>query len=223
MLNVRFWMLNWLQSTIYFVYWRCASNLTLRRKLKTTLRNIVQIIPILVFCCIGSYLFYFRIPGNHTFTDNDLVFSALLYGLFILFGIGLTLYSFFQIIKAHQVKLRRGVMIFTIGFLIVVLLPREFIVWTFLGEKKIEYNALKTNDSNYISVTLQLHENNSFVSSSSNFNLTEEKIGNYKLTDKSLCLTFENEKSKLIGTRFEITNDTMYCLDCDFEIKLLKQ
>jgi hypothetical protein len=104
---------------------------------------------ILVFGFVGSLLFHFKFPGNQTFTDNDVVILSMFYGLFIFIGIGLTLNSFLFILKNHWKKFRIGVMIFAIGFLIVVFVPRELVVWTLYGEQKSEFTSVNTNESDY--------------------------------------------------------------------------
>lgn len=172
---------------------------------------------------IGSLLFYSRIPGNNTFTDNDGLPIAMGYGIFLLIGIGLVLNSYYFIIKNHLKKIRIGILVLVIGGIIMVLIPREFLIYTFLGNQKSELISVNTKETDYIWVDMKFYENDTFLCSSTNFNLTVENIGKYKLTNSSLHLTYENEQSKFLGTTFQIENDTLYCLDCNTALRLVKK
>lgn len=191
------------------------------RKLKTVLRITSQSFLIVIFCLAGFALFHFRLPGNHTFTDNDAAPIALVYGVFIIIGIGLVTNAFFFILKKHWKKFRISVMVFVIGCLIAVYIPREWIIWTLVGNETSEFTSVNTNEPYDIWVNLKLFENNKFLCSSSNIHLTVENIGTYELTNTSLNLKFENEKSKFMGTTFKIVNDTLHCLDCNTNVQLI--
>lgn len=192
------------------------------------LRIIGQSILILVFGLAGSLLFEFRIPGHQTFTDNDAGPLAFVYGVFIIIGFGLLLNSL--IFKNHWSKFRIGVMIFVIGFGLAVFLPRNVIKWSFFGEKKMEFTSIENPD--FIWVKLELYKNNDFLCSTSDGGeMTIENLGRYELKNNNLKLSFKNEISKHvikhyktlsnnIGTEYKISNDTLFCVDCEKEIKL---
>ena len=192
------------------------------KKLTNTLRIIGQSILILVFGLAGGLLLEFKIPGHRTFTDNDAGVLAMVYGIFIIIGLGLILNSFIFKLKNHWKKFRVGVLVFVLGFAITVFIPRDFIIWTFLGNKESEFISVNENEFDYVWVKLELFKNNKFLCSSSNIELTVENIGKYELTEKSINLIFENEKSDFIGTKFEIIKDTVYCVNCKNAIKLIK-
>ena len=196
------------------------------------LRIIGQSILILVFGLAGGLLFEFRIPGHHTFTDNDAGPLSLVYGIFIIIGLGLLLNSLIFKLKSHWSKFRIGVMIFVIGFGLAVFLPRDIIKWTYFGEKEMEFTSIENDD--FIWVRLQLYKNNDFLCSTSHGGeMTEETLGEYKLKNNVLELHLKNEISehtkkgyhtlyKNIGTKYRVSNDTLVCLDCEKEIKLKK-
>jgi len=201
-------------------------------KLINVFRIVGQLILISIFGLSGGLLVHFRIPGNNTFTDNDAGPLALVYGIFIIIGLGLLLNSGIFKLKDHWPKYRLGVMIFIIGFGLSVFLPRDVIKWTFFGEKKMEFTSLKNPDS--IWVRLELYKNNDFLCSTSHGGqMTVEYLGKYEIKNDYLNLSFKNEipehvkkyyktLSNNIGTNYKMSNDTLYCIDCEKEIKLKK-
>lgn len=196
------------------------------------IRIIGQALLVVVFGLAGGLLFVFRIPGHQTFTDNDAGPLALIYGIFIIIGLGLLLNSIIFKIKNHWSKLRIGIMIFVIGFGLAVFLPREVIKWIFLGEKKMEFTSLE--NPKFIWVKLELYKNNQFLcSTSEGGEMTVENLGKYELENNSLNLIFENKISghvkkyyktlyKNIGTNYQLLNDTLICIDCENDIILKK-
>jgi hypothetical protein len=180
----------------------------------------------------GCLLVYFRIPGNNTFTDNDAGPLALVYGIFLIIGIGLLLNSLIFKKKNHWIKYRNGIIVFVIGFGVLVFIPRDVIKWTFFGGKKMEFISIKNPD--FIWIKLELYKNNDFLCSTSHRGeMTEETLGEYKLNNNVLELHLKNEVSENtkknyqtlyenIGTKYQILNDTLICLDCEKEIKLKK-
>ena len=204
----------------------------MNKKLTSIVRIIGQLISISIFGLAGGSLFHFRIPGNNTFTDDDTGPLALFYGIFIIIGIGLLLNSLIFKQKNHWKKYRIGVLIFVIGFGLLVFVPRDIIKWTFFGRKKMEFTSIKNPD--FIWVKLELYKNNDFLCSTSlGGEMTEETLGNYKLKDNVLELQLKKEISehtkngyqtlyKNIGTKYRLSNDTLVCLDCEKEIKLKK-
>jgi hypothetical protein len=132
----------------------------------------------------------------------------------------------------HWKKFRIGVLIFVICFGLAVFLPRDVIKWTFFGEKKMEFTSIKNSD--FIWVKLELYKNKDFLCSTSHAaEMTEETLGQYTLKNNILELHLKNEISKHtkngyqtlyenIGTKYQILNDTLICLDCEYEIKLKK-
>ena len=204
----------------------------MNNKLINVIRIIGQLISISIFGLVGGLLFYFRIPGNETFTDNDAGPLALVYGIFIIIGIGLLLNSLIFKQKNHWKKYRTGVLVFVIGFGVLVFIPRNVIKWTFFGEKKMEFTSIKNPE--FIWVKLELYKNNDFLCSTSHGGeMTVENIGKYELKNDNLNLFFKNETSEHIkkyyktltnniGTNYRILNDTLICIDCEKEIKLEK-
>jgi hypothetical protein len=190
--------------------------------LELIVRIIGQLLTIFVFVFSGVGLFHFRLPGNHSFTDNDLAVSAILYAIFFMTGIGLIVNSFFFIIKSHWKKYRVGVLAFVFGCILAIVVPRQFIFWIAFGKQESEFVTVDVDNSSDVMIQLKLFKNNKFVSTSTNFHLTKENIGTYIKSDTLLRLTFPNEKSQLIGTKFKIQNDTLYCEDCSSEITLIK-
>lgn len=85
------------------------------KKVRNVIQFVGQLISILIFGLTGGLLFHFRIPGNKTFTDNDAGPIALVYGIFIIMGIGLFLNSLIFIQKNHWSKYRIGVLVIIIG------------------------------------------------------------------------------------------------------------
>ena len=70
-------------------------------KLISIVRIIGQLISTSIFGLTGGLLFHFRIPGNRTFTDNDSGPLALVYGVFLIIGIGLIINSLIFKQKKH--------------------------------------------------------------------------------------------------------------------------
>ena len=204
----------------------------MNKKLISIIRIIGQLISVSIFGLVGGLLFHFRIPGNETFTDNDAGPLALVYGIFIIIGIGLLINSLIFKQKNHWKKYRIGVLIFVVGFGLAVFLPREIIKWTYFGGKEMEFTSIENPD--FIWVQLELYKNNDFLCSTSHGGeMTEETIGEYKLKNNVLELHLKNEISehtkkgyqtlyKNIGTKYRVSNDTLVCLDCEKEIKLKK-
>jgi hypothetical protein len=137
-------------------------------------------------------------------------------------GIGLIINSFFFLMKNHWKKYRIGILVFAFGFMMAVLLPRQLTIWIALGPQESEFTALDVDNSSDVSIQLELFENKKFLSTSTNFHRTEENIGTYTKRDALLHLTFHNKKSKLIGTKFKVQNDTLYCIDCSSVTTLVK-
>jgi hypothetical protein len=204
----------------------------MNKKLINIIRIIGQLISISIFGLAGGLLFYFRIPGNQTFTDDDSGALALVYGAFLIIGIGLIINSLVFKLKNHWKKYRIGLLIFVIGFGLTIFLPRDIIKWAFLSKKEMEFTSIENAD--FIWVRLELYKNNDFLSSTSHGGeMTEEILGEYKLKNNILELHLKNEISehtkkryqilyKNIGTRYRVSNDTLVCLDCEKEIKLKK-
>jgi len=204
----------------------------MNNKLLSIIRIIGQLISILIFGLAGGLLFEFRIPGHQTFTDNDSGIFGLVYIVFIIVGIGLLINSLIFKEKKHWRKYRIGVLIFVIGFGVLVFIPRNVIKWTFFGEKKMEFTSIKNPD--FIWVKLELYKNNDFLCSTSHAGeMTEETLGKYKLKNNLLELHLKNGISEHtkngyqtlyenIGTKYRILNDTLICIDCEKEIKLKK-
>ena len=204
----------------------------MNEKLISTIRIIGQLISVSIFGLVGGLLFHFRIPGNETFTDNDAGPLALVYGIFIIIGIGLLINSLIFKQKNHWKKYGIGLLIFVVGFELAVFLPREIIKWTYFGGKEMEFTSIENPD--FIWVQLELYKNNDFLCSTSHGGeMTEETIGEYKLKNNVLELHLKNEISehtkkgyptlyKNIGTKYRLSNDTLVCLDCEKEIKLKK-
>ena len=201
-------------------------------KLINIIRIIGQLISISIFGLTGGLLFHFRIPGNETFTDNDAGPLALVYGIFLIIGIGLLINSLVFKQKKHWEKYRIGVLIFIIGFGLAVFLPRDIIKWSYFGEKEMEFTSIENSD--FIWVKLELYKNNDFLCSTSHRGeMTEETLGKYELKQNVLELYLKNgisEHTKKgyqtlyenIGTKYRILNDTLICIDCEKEIKLKK-
>lgn len=204
----------------------------MNKKLRNLIRIIGQLISISIFGLAGGLLFHFRIPGNETFTDNDAGPLALVYGIFLIIGIGLLINSLIFKHKNHWKKYRTGIIVFVIGFGLLVFMPRDVIKWTFFGGKKMEFTSVKNPD--FIWVKLELYKNNDFLCSTSHGGeMTEETLGKYKLKDNVLELHLKNgisEHTKKgyqtlyenIGTKYRILNDTLICIDCEKEVKLKK-
>lgn len=133
-------------------------------QLLTALRIIGQFILILIFGLTGGFLFEFRIPGHHTFTDDDAGPLTLVYEIFIIVGFGLLLNSFIFKLNNHWSRFRIGVIVFVVGFGLAVFLPKNVVKWTFLGEKKMEFTSIENSD--FIWVKLELYQNNNFLYSS---------------------------------------------------------
>lgn len=201
-------------------------------KLIVVLRIIGQFISILIFGFAGGFLIHFKIPGNNTFTDDDAGALALVYGIFIIIGIGLILNSFVFKLKNHWGTFRIGVMIFVIGLSIAVFLPRDLIKWTYFGKKKMVFTSIE--NPSYIWVKLELYKKNDFLCTTSlGGEMTVENLGKYELKNNYLKLSFKNEISEHdkkyyktlyhnIGTNYIIIKDTLICKDCDSDIKLIK-
>ncbi|WP_370173696.1 hypothetical protein [Leeuwenhoekiella palythoae] len=204
----------------------------MNEKLISTIRIIGQLISVSIFGLVGSLLFHFRIPGNETYTDNDAGPLALVYGIFIIIGIGLLINSLILRQKNHWKKYRIGVLIFVVGFGLAVFLPRKIIKWTYLGGKEMEFTSIENPD--FIWVQLELYKNNYFLCSTSyGGEITIENLGEYEIKNNNLKLSFKNETSghvkkfyktlsENIGTNYRISNDTLICMDCEKEIKLKK-
>ena len=204
----------------------------MNKKLISIVRIIGQLISISIFGLAGGLLFHFRIPGNETFTDNDSGPLALVYGIFIIVGIGLLINSLILKQKNHWKKYRIGVLVIVIGFGLVIFLPRDIMKWTYFGKKEMEFTSIENAD--FIWVRLELYKNNDFLCSTSHGGeMTEETLGEYKLKNNVLELDLKNEISehtkngyqtlyKNIGTKYRVSNDTLVCLDCEKEIKLKK-
>ncbi len=204
----------------------------MNEKLISIVRIIGQLISTSIFGLAGGLLFHFRIPGNRTFTDNDSGPLALVYGVFLIIGIGLIINSLIFKQKKHWEKYRIGLLVFVIGFGFAVFLPRDIIKWTYFGKKEIEFTSIENTD--FIWVRLELYKNNDFLCSTSHGGeMTEETLGEYKLKNDVLELHLKNEISehtkkgyqtlyKNIGTKYRISNDSLLCLDCEKEIKLKK-
>ncbi|MDG5493221.1 hypothetical protein [Psychroserpens sp. SPM9] len=201
-------------------------------KLMNIIRIAGQLISVSIFALAGGLLVHFRIPGNRTFTDNDAGPLTLVYGIFLIIGIGLLLNSLIFKQKNHWKKYRAGIIVFVIGFGLLVFMPRDVIKWTFFGGKKMEFTSIKNPD--FIWVKLELYKNNDFLCSTSHGGeMTEETLGKYKLKDNVLELHLKNgisEHTKKgyqtlyenIGTKYRMLNDTLICIDCEKEIKLKK-
>ena len=199
-------------------------------KLIDVIRIVGQFISISIFGLAGGFLFHFRLPGNNTFTDNDAGPLALVFGIFLISGIGLLLNSLIFKQKNHWKIYRTVIIVFVIGFGLLVFMPRDVIKWTFFGGKKMEFTSIKNPD--FIWVKLELYKNNDFLCSTSyGGEMTEETLGKYKLKDNVLELHLKNGISehtkkgyqtlyKNIGTKYQILNDTLICIDCEKEIKL---
>ena len=204
----------------------------MNKKLINIIRIIGQLISISIFGLAGGLLVHFRIPGNRTFTDNDAGPLTLFYGIFLIIGIGLLLNSLIFRHKNHWKKYRTGIIVFVIGFGLLVFIPRDVIKWTFFGGKKMEFTSVRNSD--FIWVKLELYKNNDFLCSTSHGGeMTEETLGEYKLKNNVLELHLKNGISehtkkgyqtlyKNIGTKYQILNDTLICIDCEKEIKLKK-
>ena len=204
----------------------------MKQKLTNIIRIIGQLIFISIFGLAGGLLVHFRIPGNNTFTDNDAGPLALVYGIFLIIGIGLLINLLIFKQKNHWKKYRIGIMAFVIGFGLLVFIPRDVIKWTFFGGKKMEFTSIKNPD--FIWVKLELFKNNDFLCSTSHGGeMTEETLGEYKLKNNVLELHLKNgisEHTKKryqtlyenIGTKYRVIKDTLICLDCEKEIKLKK-
>ncbi|MFS4482269.1 hypothetical protein ACKGJY_04585 [Hyunsoonleella sp. 2307UL5-6] len=204
----------------------------MNKKLINIIRIVGQLISISIFVLVGGLLVHFRIPGNNTFTDNDAGPLALVYGIFLIIGIGLLLNSLIFKQKNHWKKYRTGIIVLVIGFGLLVFIPRDVVKWTFFGGKKLEFTSIKNPD--FIWVKLELYKNNDFLCSTSHGGeMTEETFGEYKLKNNVLELHLKNGISEHtknryktlyenIGTKYRILNDTLICMDCEKEIKLKK-
>jgi hypothetical protein len=204
----------------------------MNKKLTNIIRIVGQLISISIFVLVGGLLVHFRIPGNNTFTDNDAGPLALVYGIFLIIGIGLLLNSLIFKQKNHWKKYRTGIIVLVIGFGLLVFIPRDVIKWTFFGGKKMEFTSIKNSD--FIWVKLELYKNNDFLCSTSHGGeMTEETLGEYKLKNNVLELYLKNGISEHtknrsqtlyenIGTKYRILNDTLICMNCEKEIKLKK-
>ena len=96
----------------------------------------------------------------------------------------------------------------------------------------MEFTSIENAD--FIWVRLELYKNNDFLCSTSHGGeMTEETLGEYKIKNKVLELRLKNGISehtkkgymilyKNIGTEYRILNDTLICIDCEKEIKLIK-
>jgi hypothetical protein len=204
----------------------------MNKKLTNIIRIVGQLISISIFVLVGGLLVHFRIPGNNTFTDNDAGPLALVYGIFLIIGIGILLNSLIFKQKNHWKKYRTGIIVLVIGFGLLVFIPRDVIKWTFFGGKKMEFTSIKNSD--FIWVKLELYKNNDFLCSTSHGGeMTEETLGEYKLKNNVLELYLKNGISEHtknrsqtlyenIGTKYRILNDTLICMNCEKEIKLKK-
>ena len=86
----------------------------MNKKLTNIIRIVGQLISISIFVLVGGLLVHFRIPGNNTFTDNDAGPLALVYGIFLIIGIGLLLNSLIFKQKNHWKKYRTGIIVLVI-------------------------------------------------------------------------------------------------------------
>jgi energy-coupling factor transporter transmembrane protein EcfT len=192
------------------------------KKTGNFLRIIGQSIMLIAICLVGFCLIYPRIPGYNTSTDHDAGPWYFLYVTFIILTSAFLINTIIFLYKKHWKVYRLLVLSLITGLIISIFTPRKYILRLFLGEMKVEYRSVNTKNLKYYWIQIELFDNNNFLSSSSNYNLTIENIGKYELSEELLILQFENKQSDFMGKEFKINQDTLYCKDCKSEIKLIR-
>ncbi|SFQ19384.1 hypothetical protein SAMN05444277_106205 [Parafilimonas terrae] len=82
--------------------------------------------------------------------------------------------------------------------------------------KKI--NRIEGSDP--INVKITLFKNGKFIAYIYDISCKSENTGTYKQIDTLLTLEFEDQKSKYLGAKYKIENDSVKCLDCNLDLRL---
>lgn len=203
--------------------------------IKNITRIIGQSISIFIFSNMCLVFFEYKIPGNHTHTDDDAALIFCAYVIVLVLGIGLFINSIFYRRRNHWKYYRVLVMVYVLIVSATLLISREFVVRFYLGEKKVKYLSTGDYFPDMIRTKLVLYENNNFLCTSSyGGEITVETTGKYKKENDSLSLSFVNKEaahiekyyqtlSNNIGTRYGVQNDTLICLDCEIRMKLIQK
>lgn len=175
-----------------------------------------QIISVLLFLFLGSLLINMKILGNGAICDPEQIFLFGTWLIFISLGIGLLVNSWFFYLKGKWKKYRVGLIFIISIFLFLSIFLRQIIMIGY-GEGKF---LIERDDRIYVKI--KLYNNGDFFAYTYDLSCESENIGIYKLKGNILTLEFKNEKSEYLGTKYQIENNLVNCLDCKnkYELKI---
>lgn len=190
-----------------------------RKYLTTIIRNIFKIVgqflAVIFTGLLGILLTYEEIPGNESICDAgqaDYVFAWFLFSVFSFFLI-INSAIFYQ--KKNWVKYRI-IVISTFSLLLFLsLFIKSITFFIFYGNEKYVIERAKES---FELIDLKLYENKRFHSWTFDMGCQVGNVGTYTITDKRLTLKFEDVKSEYLGTRYQIENNNIKCLDCDNDL-----
>ncbi len=175
-----------------------------------------QIITISLALLFGTFLIYLKIPGNGALCDPEQIMYAGTWFVFILLVLGILINSLNNYVKGKWKSYRIVSITLIITLLISSIFTRNIVMAIYYGKEK---NVIEVENPQYVKI--RLFENGRFFAYTYDASCETENIGTYKLSNHILKLTFENEKSKYLGTTYIIQSNNVRCLDCKDNYELM--
>lgn len=186
--------------------------------IKKTLKIFGQIIVGIVIISLGSSLVNFIIPGNRDFCDADQIYMFYFGVTFLIVSLGFLINSIIFYKKKQWIRYR--ICAITLTLLLGLLIISTRSVMTKLLYGKVSH-IITNENGEFPYIKVRLYRNKKFISETYDVSCNIETKGTYELADNELILHFKGEKSSYLETKYKIINDTLTCIDCENEIRLI--
>ncbi len=174
-----------------------------------TLKKIFQVILGLISFLIGVGYIFWRLPGNFIFCDPDQIF---IFQIGLIFSVS---FLWFLILVSRTEDYRDTIFIISFCFLGSMFLTSPIL-------KFINYGIVNQNyvHDEMALIYMKLYKNGKFISSTYDGGCQIENTGTYEINNKEMILSFNDEKSEYLGTRYTLNNSFLECSNCTYQLNL---